>query len=297
MSHVNKKDVIQLLEEIALYLELKGENAFRISAYRRAAQNLERDERSLDEIDDFQEIKGIGAGTNAIIVEFVDTGKSEFLKELQEELPATLLDLLSLPGLGGKRIATLYQELEITDIPTLEEKCKNGEVGQLQGFGKKTVENILQAIESKDDRLEKIPFATVLPIVKKIEATLEKIEEIIRFSVDGSIRRVNAMVGDMYFMIATNDPKAVRDQLLAIEHEELIASGKTKVSFLLRDEYLINIDFRLVTDNQFATSLHHFTGSIKHNVRKIGRASCREKDNITDASGVFATVPVKTNIH
>src|SRR5690625_5442654 len=106
MSHVNKKDVIQLLEEIALYLELKGENAFRISAYRRAAQNLERDERSLDEIDDFQEIKGIGAGTNAIIVEFVDTGKSEFLKELQEELPATLLDLLSLPGLGGDRKST-----------------------------------------------------------------------------------------------------------------------------------------------------------------------------------------------
>ena len=267
MSHVNKKDVIQLLEEIALYLELKGENAFRISAYRRAAQNLERDERSLDEIDDFQEIKGIGAGTNAIIVEFVDTGKSEFLKELQEELPATLLDLLSLPGLGGKRIATLYQELEITDIPTLEEKCKNGEVGQLPGFGKKTVENILQAIESKDDRPEKIPFATVLPIVKKIEATLEKIEEIIRFSVAGSIRRVNEMVGDIDFIIATNDPKAVRDQLLAIEHEELIASGKTKVSFLLRDEYLINIDFRLVTDNQFATSLHHFTGSMEHNVR------------------------------
>lgn len=267
MSRVNKKDVIQLLEEIALYLELKGENAFRISAYRRAAQSLERDERSLDEIEDFQAIKGIGAGTNAIIVEFLETGKSEFLAELQGELPATLLDLLSIPGLGGKRIATLYQELGIKDIPMLEEKCKSGEVGQLSGFGKKTVENILQAIESQEERPEQVPLAMVLPIVQELETKLEKIEAIHRFSVAGSIRRMNEMVGDIDFIIATNEPETVRDELLAIEHEETISSGMTKVSFLLRDDYLINVDFRLVRDDQFATTLHHFTGSMDHNVR------------------------------
>src|SRR5699024_11946503 len=85
--NMNKKDVIQLLEEIALYLELKGENPFRISAYRKAAQALERDVRSLVEINDFSKIPGIGKGTNELIVEFIETGESTVLEELKEEVP------------------------------------------------------------------------------------------------------------------------------------------------------------------------------------------------------------------
>src|SRR5690625_1909116 len=99
---MNKKDIINLLENIALYLELKGENAFRISAYRRAAQSLERDERSLDEIDDFTKIKGIGQGTNAIITQYMTDGISDTLTELEKEVPEGLIPLLNLPGLGGK---------------------------------------------------------------------------------------------------------------------------------------------------------------------------------------------------
>src|SRR5699024_11848395 len=109
---INKKDIIQLLEEIALYLEIKGENPFRISAYRKAAQSLEKDVRSLTEIDDFSKVPGIGKGTNDIIVEFLETGKSEVLEALKEEVPSGLIPLLQLPGLGGKRIATLYKELK-----------------------------------------------------------------------------------------------------------------------------------------------------------------------------------------
>lgn len=262
----NKKDVIRLLEKIAIYLEIKGENAFRISAYRRAAQALERDERSLEEIDDFQKIKGIGAGTNAIIVDYLENGKSELLEELQAEIPETLLDLLNLTGLGGKRIATLYQQLNIVDIPSLKEKCESGEVAQLPGFGKKTVENILNAIEQFGKSPERFPIAFVLPIVEKIEKNLSKFNEIERFSVAGSVRRLKETVGDLDFIIATNNPQAVREQLLTFEHEEVIASGDTKVSLVLKEEYPINVDFRLVTDEQFATTLHHFTGSKDHNV-------------------------------
>src|SRR5699024_3731454 len=106
---IHKKDVIKLLETIALYLELQGANSFRISAYRRAAQALERDERSLNEIDDFTEIKGIGKGTNAVIIEYIQTQKSSTLLELKKEIPQGLIPLLNIPGLGGKRIAKLYQ--------------------------------------------------------------------------------------------------------------------------------------------------------------------------------------------
>lgn len=256
-----------MLERIALFLEIKGENAFRIAAYRRAAQALERDERSLNEIDDFQSIKGIGAGTKAIIEEYIESNQVELLNQLEDEIPETLLDLLSLPGLGGKRIAALYQGLGITDLITLEKKCKSGEVEKLPGFGKKTVENILQALEKQKDRPEKLPIAFVLPIVQTIEEKLQTIDEIHRFSVAGSIRRMKEEVGDIDFIIATDDPSRVREQLLKIEHEEVIASGDTKVSLLIREEYLINIDFRLVKDEQFASTLHHFTGSKEHNVK------------------------------
>lgn len=264
---VNKKDIVRHLEEIALYLEIKGENPFRISAYRRAAQNLERDERSLEQIEDFQDIKGIGAGTKAIIVEFVETGESEFLQELKREIPETLLDLLNLPGLGGKRIATLYQELGIQDIPTLEEKCLKGEVEQLPGFGKKTVENILQAIETHGEGPERIPISHALLVVEKLENKLSQFTSIDRFSVAGSVRRLKETVGDIDFIIGTTNPKETREELLHIEHEEIIASGETKVSIVIREEFPINVDFRLVSPEQFTTTLHHFTGSKNHNVR------------------------------
>src|SRR5699024_2715592 len=105
---VNKKDVIKLLEKIAVYMELKGENPFKISAYRKAAQALERDDRSLGDIEDFTKIKGIGKGTGEVIEEYIETKTSETLTLLENEIPKGLIPLLNLPGLGGKKLAKLY---------------------------------------------------------------------------------------------------------------------------------------------------------------------------------------------
>ena len=108
----NKKEVIRLLETIAIYMELKGENPFKINAFRNAARTIELDERTIDEIEDFTSLSGIGKGTAAVIVEFIETGKSEVLQNLQEEVPKGLIPLLQIPGLGGKTIARLYKELK-----------------------------------------------------------------------------------------------------------------------------------------------------------------------------------------
>src|SRR5699024_4661879 len=121
---VNKKDVIKLLENIAVYLELKGENPFKISAYRKAAQALERDERSLAEIDDFTKIKGVGKGTASVITEFIEKEESNTFIQLEKEVPEGLIPLLDLPGLGGKKLARLYQELNIVDAMSLKEACE-----------------------------------------------------------------------------------------------------------------------------------------------------------------------------
>lgn len=273
MNQLNKKDLIQLLEKIALYLELKGENPFRISAYRKAAQSLEMDERALAEIEDFTKIKGIGKGTAEIISEYLNTGESTLLVELKEDVPSGLIPLLDLPGLGGKRLARLYQELNIIDQESLRIACETNQVSALKGFGKKTEENILQAIKETGTRPERLPIDFMLPLAKKIETYLETIEAIQRYSIAGSIRRMRETIKDLDFIIATDRPKEVREALLNIDGiKQVIAQGDTKVSVVLSDKYDVSVDFRLVTDDQFATTLHHFTGSKDHNVALRQRA-------------------------
>jgi DNA polymerase (family X) len=264
----NKKDVIKLLETIALYMEIKGENPFKIAAFRKAAATLENDERSLADIDDLTALPGIGKGTSAVIVEFIQTGRSTVLEELQKEIPAGLFPLLKIPGLGGKKIAKLYKELGIVDIASLKAACLENKVQALSGFGKKTEEKILAAIEEIGSRPERLPLAVMLPIAEEIERQLKEIEGIVRFSRAGSLRRMRETIKDLDFIIATNEPQNVREQLLKLERiSEIIANGETKVSLQLRYEYDVSVDFRLVTPEQFATTLHHFTGSKEHNVR------------------------------
>lgn len=278
---MNKKDVIKLLETMAIYLELKGENPFKISAFRKAAQALEKDERSLEDIDDFTAIKGIGKGTGTIILEYIETGKAEALEELQKEVPEGLIPLLNVPGLGGKKLAKLYQELDVIDANSLKEAIEAGKVETLAGFGKKSAEKILLALNEVGKRPERLPIAFMLPIAEKIEDYLQDIQEIKRFSRAGSLRRMNETIKDLDFIIATDQPAEVRESLLQIPNvKEIIAKGDTKVSLTLDDVYDVNVDFRLVTNQEFVTTLHHFTGSKDHNVAMRQLAKSRgEKIN------------------
>lgn len=264
---INKKDIIRLLEKIAIYLELKGENPFKISAYRKAAQALETDNRSLEEMDETTKIKGIGKGTSAVIAEFIQEGKSTELEKLQEEVPEGLIPLLELPGLGGKKLSKLYKELNIIDAETLKLACEKGEVEKLAGFGKKTVENILSALGEAGKRPERLSIAIMLPIADKIEAYLDTIEGIQRYSRAGSLRRMRETIKDLDFIIASDQPAEVRDELLRLPTvKEVIAKGDTKVSVTIEEVFDINVDFRIVSDREFTTTLHHFTGSKNHNV-------------------------------
>ena len=273
MLQVNKKDLIQLLEKIALYLELKGENPFRISAYRKAAQALETDERALSEIDKLTAIKGIGKGTGDIMTEYIEKGTSTVLAELEEEIPKGLIPLLDLPGLGGKKLSRLYHELNIVDLASLKEACEAEQVSGLKGFGKKTEQNILKAIEEAGTRPERLPIDDMLTLAKKIEIYLESIEEIDRFSLAGSTRRLRETIRDLDFIISTDQPEKVKEQLFKMENiKDVISDGDTKVSVVVADKFDISIDFRIVTDQQFPTTLHHFTGSKEHNVALRQRA-------------------------
>ncbi|ASS95954.1 DNA polymerase/3'-5' exonuclease PolX [Peribacillus simplex] len=265
---INKKDIIKLLEKIAIYMELKGENPFKVSAFRKAAGALETDDRSLSAIEDFTALNGIGKGTASVIEEYINEGKSTVLEELQEQVPKGLIPLLQLQGLGGKKIAKLHKELHVNDVNDLKIACEEGRVAALAGFGKKTEVKILSAIAEAGSRPDRLPLAFMRPIADDIETALANMEYIIRSSRAGSIRRMRETIKDLDFIISTDHPEEVKNQLLALKGiKQVIAAGDTKVSVVLDYEYDISVDFRIVKDKEFITTLHHFTGSKDHNVR------------------------------
>jgi DNA polymerase (family X) len=265
---VNKKDIIKLLERIAIYMELKGENSFKVSAFRKAAAALENDDRSLNGIDSFTALNGIGKGTAAVIEEYIAEGKSSVLEELQQEVPEGLVPLLKLPGLGGKKIAKLYQELNVTKIEDLKEVCEAGKVSSLSGFGKKTEEKILAAIENAGSQPDRLPVAYMIPIAEQIERALSNMKGIKEFSRAGSLRRMRETVKDLDFIIAVDDAQLVKEQIMKLpDIKDSSAAGDTKISLTFLYDWEVSVDFRLVQPDEYATALHHFTGSKDHNVR------------------------------
>ena len=266
---MTKKDVIQLLEKIAIYMELNGENTFKVSAYRKAAQSLEIDERSLDEIKDVTELKGIGKGVGEVISEYRETGTSSTLKELQRLVPEGLIPLMKIQGLGSKKIAKLYKELNITDKEHLQEACEAGKVSELSGFAKKTEQNILEAVKALGAKKDHYPIDLMRHLNKDIMTYLEQLEEVEHYSEAGSFRRYKEVSKDLDYIISTRHPLHVQQLLLNIPNKvKEVAVGETKVSLELEyDDETIGVDFRLVEPEAFYHTLQHFTGSKDHNIR------------------------------
>ncbi|SDZ53649.1 DNA polymerase (family 10) [Evansella caseinilytica] len=286
MTKLNKKDIINALESIAVYLEIKGENSFKVSAYRKAANALERDERPLDKIDDPAKLPGIGKGTATVIQELTTTGESSLLNELRKELPPGLLPLLKLPGLGGKKIGKLYNELDVVDAESLRKACEEKRVQVLPGFGEKTEEKILAALNASGKRPERLPLAVVIPVAEVIIDRLKEMNGIEQFDIAGSFRRTMETVKDLDFIIATDDPTGVGEQLVSMANIAAVSGhGETKISMELQfDDLVVPVDFRLVKKHEFVTTLHHFTGSKEHNVAMRQRA--KEKGEKISEYGV-----------
>lgn len=273
---MNKKDIIKLLEQIAVYMELNLENPFKVSAYRKAAASLETDGRTLGEIPDFSALKGIGKGTNEVIVEYIATGESTVLNELMEKVPNGLIRMLKLPTLGPKKIAKIHDQLGVDTLEGLKEACETNRVSELPGFGKKTEENILKSIELVLNRPERYPISRILKFKNLIAAVIETIPNVERYDMTGSGRRIKETSRDLDFIVKVEDYELFTERMLEQNFvTDVVSRGDKKLSIEIEHDFdKINVDFRFVNGEEYISTLQHFTGSKDHNVkmRQIAKA-------------------------
>ncbi len=269
------QDIADRFDELADYLEVKGDNPFKIRAYRYAARTIrdlgEELYRSLAEGIDLMTIPGIGKEIAAKIAVMVDTGRLPALDAAKAELPASLPQLLKLPGLGPRRVKQLLDDLHVTNLEDLIAAAKEKKVQQLSGFGPKLETSLLEAATKRLDTTVRHLRARAAGEVDLIKELLEKIPGVQRLEVAGSYRRGKETVGDLDFLVSATDGAAVMKAFTGMKGiERVLASGETKGSILLHNG--IQADLRLVPPESFGAALHYFTGSKNHNVATRRRA-------------------------
>ncbi|MBA4494555.1 DNA polymerase/3'-5' exonuclease PolX [Paenactinomyces guangxiensis] len=267
--------IAAILNELADFMELSGENPFKVNAYRRAARSVENSRHAVAELrDHLEELPGVGKGTAGVIEEIIATGRSGQLEELRQQLPPELPDLLHIPGLGPKSIYTLYRELDITNLQALQTAAEQQQIRELPGFGPKKEQKILEEIARFGKRPERRLLHEALRVAHRFKEQLAKGEKIIRVEMAGSIRRLRETIKDIDFVVATREPGEVSEWIVSLpEVVEVVNQGETKVSVIVEAEGIeMSVDVRLVTPDQFASAWHHFTGSKEHNVRIRQRA-------------------------
>lgn len=271
---MNKSEIVEVLESIATLLELKGENPFKIRAYQNGArtlETLEEDLASLIEENRLASIKGMGDALVQKIETLYHTGELEFYEKLKDSVPDGLLDLLEIPGLGGKKIKKLHDELGIESIDQLQAAAEDGRIANLKGFGEKTAGNILRGIENRKAYSARHLWWKAEAVTVPILEQLRNCDAVQKVEAAGSFRRMRETVGDLDFIVASDDPDPVMECFTSMDTvTEITAKGKTKSS--VRLEGGLQADLRVVPPGQYPFALHHFTGSKDHNVQMRQRA-------------------------
>jgi DNA polymerase (family 10) len=271
---MDKKDIVEVLERIGTMMEIKGENPFKIRAYSAGARTLQTMEEDLGEVIEdgrLGDIPGIGKALTEKIETLYTTGGLEFYDKLVASVPSGLMDLLDIPGLGGKKIKVLHEKLEVDSIESLTVACQEGKVAELKGFGKKTEEKILSGIKNREAYAARHLWWDARSVVQKILPGLEGLPEVERVEAAGSFRRGMETVGDLDFLVASSNPAPIMDWFTSMDGiAEVTAHGDTKSS--IRLEGGMQADLRVVPSEQFYFALHHFTGSKDHNVRMRQKA-------------------------
>jgi DNA polymerase (family 10) len=276
----DRKSIISALEEIALLLELKGANPFKVRAYEngaRALSNYEGDLAEGFESGELAEIKGVGKSLLAEIEALLKTGESPALEELKKEVPEGLVEMMKVPGLGPKKVQVLHEKLGITNLGELEYACNENRLLELPGFGEKTQQSILAGI----DRLHRFSGQYLLSdaweLAEKMRERVASLDKVRRCEIAGSIRRRKEVVKDIDLLAVAeeDDAPGIMETFCGLEEvKSVVGTGPSKTSVLLQEG--LQVDLRVVSEEQFPFALVYFTGSKEHNVALRGRAKSKQ---------------------
>lgn len=272
---VHNNDVATVFEEIADLLEIDEANAFRVRAYRNAARLLRGLSTEVSEMiaegRDLSELPGVGKDLAGKIGEIVKTGTCDLLKKLRRKFPPALSELLTIPGLGPKRVATLYHELDIHTLAQLGRAAKDGRIRDLPGFGAKIEKQILESVAAQAKKGRRFKLAVAAQYAEPLVAYLKKVSGVSHVTVAGSFRRARETVGDLDILVTASAKSPVMAKFAAYEEvAKIVALGATKATVVLRSG--LQVDLRLVPEESYGAALYYFTGSKAHNIAVRGIA-------------------------
>ncbi len=260
-------EIVRILNNIADILELQ-EVQFKPQAYRKAASEIENLTEDIEEIykkGELEEIPGVGKNIAEKIEEILKTGKLQYYEKLKKEVDVDIEHLNEIPGLGPKKIKVLYWKLGVKTVADLEKACKKHKVQELEGFGVKTEEDFLKGIELVKTRPKRFLYVQALPMVNFIIERFSKYPFVENIQVAGSFRRGKETVGDLDFLVISEQPEKVMQVFTTLpDVKEVLAKGKTKSSIRLSDG--MQIDLRVVHKKEFGSAMNYFIGSKEHNV-------------------------------
>jgi len=263
-------EAAQMLGEIASLLEIKGENTFKIRAYQRAAEAISGLGQPLNQVraeeGGLRSLPGIGAAIAEKIEELLDTGRCSYHQDLLAEIPATVFDMLRIPGLGPKKIKVLIDREGIVTVEQLEEAALAGRLHALPGFGEKTEQEIVRGISQLRSYHGRTDLGLAWEIAQNIMDQLREAAPIDQMTPAGSLRRMRETIGDIDILVTSDDPKAVMDRFTTLQLvTSIVARGPTKSTIITSAG--IQADIRVVPPESFGAALQYFTGSKQHNVR------------------------------
>jgi DNA polymerase (family 10) len=266
---VHNTDIAGIFEEIADFLEIAGENPFRVRAYRNAARTVSGLGAELKDMvaagEDLTKLPGIGKELAAKICEILETGTAGALTKLQQRIPKTVIEMLKLPNLGPKRVRALYQDLKIKNLKQLSQAARKGRIRALEGFGEKIEKAIFEAIEARAQKEKRFKIAAVKPTVDSLIDFLKTVPGVIDVVAAGSYRRSRETVGDLDILVTARKSSPVMERLLEYDDvTKVLSGGDTRSSIVLRSG--LQVDLRLVAQSSFGAALQYFTGSKDHNI-------------------------------
>ena len=277
-----------MLNRVADLLEIKGENFFKIRAYREAVRQLDNLTTEVEELiheGKLKDVPGIGAAIEQKIDEYVTTGQLEFLARLEAEIPPALLELTRVPGLGPRTAKDVYDTLGILSLEELEAAALSHRLLQVRGIKARTEENILKGIAQLKRTESRIFFPEAWILADSFLATLRALPGVVRAEITGSVRRARETVRDLDLLVASNDPEATGSEFARLPQvNEVISQAPTTITIRVRSG--MQVDLRAVKPESFGAAWQQFTGSPAHLAQLQARAELQGKR--IDEAGVFA---------